>query len=42
MDGLIDLDRHGIAERAALWSVEVLGRIRCKVYRGMDTQGAMQ
>lgn len=42
MDGLIDLDRHGIAERAAHWSVEVLGRIRREVYRGMDTQGAMQ
>ncbi len=35
MDGLIDMDRHGIAERAAYWSIEVLRRIRLNVYRGM-------
>jgi len=35
MDGLIDMDRHGIAERAAYWSIEVLRRIRLNVYQGM-------
>lgn len=28
MDELIDLDRHGIAERAAHWSMEQMARIR--------------
>ena len=28
MDALIDMDRHGIAERAARWSVEQMARMR--------------
>ena len=33
MDGLIDLDRHGIAEQAAHWSVETMRRSRLLAYR---------
>jgi len=28
MDGLIDMDRHGIAQKAALWSIEQMAKIR--------------
>jgi hypothetical protein len=28
MDGLIDMDRHGIAQKAARWSIEQMARIR--------------
>lgn len=28
MDGLIDMDRHGIAERAAQWSIDQMAKIR--------------
>jgi hypothetical protein len=28
MDGLIDIDRHGIAVKAAHWSLEQMDRIR--------------
>lgn len=28
MDGLIDMDRHGIALKAAMWSIEQMSRIR--------------
>jgi len=31
MDGLIDMDRHGIAERAVQWSTAQMQRIRAKV-----------
>lgn len=33
MDGLIDMDRHGIAERAAHWSITVMRRIRAQIYQ---------
>lgn len=33
MDGLIDMDRHGIAERAARWSTETTRRVRLGAYR---------
>lgn len=33
MDGLIDMDRHGIAERAAHWSIETMRRVQLKAYR---------
>lgn len=31
MDGLIDMDRHGIAERAAQWSTQQMARIRARM-----------
>ena len=33
MDGLIELDRHGIAERAAHWSIETMRRSRLLAYK---------
>ena len=33
MDSLIELDRHGIAERAAHWSIETMRRMQLKAYR---------
>ena len=40
MDGLIDMDRHGIAERAARWSIETMRRVRLGAYRELKGAAA--